>query len=111
MARKAATANAARGAEQHPQPTWTFLSNHAHVVVCIARDPSIRLRDIAAAVGITERAAQRIVSELAEAGYLERTRSGRRNRYRVRLDRPLRHPLEAEAELGSVITGVVRSQE
>lgn len=110
MIRKAATASAVRGAGQRPQATWTFLSNHAHVVVCIARDPSIRLPDIAAAVGITERAAQRIVSELAEVGYLDRTRSGRRNPYRVRLDQPLRHSLEAEAELGSVITGVVRSQ-
>ena len=99
-----------QGAGQRPQATWTFLSNHAHVVVCIARDPSIRLPDIAAAVGITERAAQRIVSELAEVGYLDRTRSGRRNPYRVRLDQPLRHSLEADAELGSVITGVVRSQ-
>ena len=87
MARKAATANAVRGAGQRPQATWTFLSNHAHVVVCIARDPSIRPRDIAAAVRITERAAQRIVSELAEAGYLERTRSGRRNRPALPLPR------------------------
>lgn len=111
MARKAATANTGTGARQQPRATWTFLSNHAHVVVCIARDPTIRLRDIAAAVGITERAAQRIVSELAEAGYLERTRSGRRNSYQVHLDRPLRHPLEADAELGSVIAGVVGSQQ
>lgn len=90
-----------------PNQTWTFLSNHAHVVVCIARDPSIRLRDIADAVGITERAAQRIVSELVDEGYLERRRSGRRNHYRVRLERPLRHPLEADCELGEILTTIL----
>jgi DNA-binding MarR family transcriptional regulator len=82
---------------------WTFLSNHAHVLVCIARDPSIRLRDVASQVGITERAAQRIVSDLVTEGYLERQRDGRRNRYKVHLDGHLRHPLEAEARLIDVI--------
>ena len=69
---------------------WTFLTNHAHALVCIARDPGLRLRDVAERVGVTERAAQRIVSELVDAGYLERLREGRRNSYRVRPDRPLR---------------------
>lgn len=73
---------------------WTFLTNHAHVMVCLRRDPVARMRDVAAAVGITERAAQRIVSELEEAGYLEREREGRRNRYTLNTALPLRHPLE-----------------
>ncbi len=84
--------------------SWTFLTNHAHVLLCVARDPGIRLRDVAAAVGITERAAQRIVAELVEAGYLERTRSGRRNRYEVHPELPLRHPLEHEHEIGEILS-------
>lgn len=83
--------------------SWTFLTNHAHVLLCVARDPGIRLRDVAAAVGITERAAQRIVAELVEAGYLERTRSGRRNRYEIHPELPLRHPLEHEHEIGEIL--------
>jgi DNA-binding MarR family transcriptional regulator len=74
--------------------TWTFLTNHAHVLLCIASDPAVRLRDVAAAVGITERAAQRIVTELVDDGYLERNRVGRRNTYRVNLTRPLRAPFD-----------------
>ena len=73
---------------------WTFLTNHAHVMVCLGRDPSARMRDVAAAVGITERAAQRIVAELDESGYLSRRRDGRRNVYTLHAARPLRHPLE-----------------
>lgn len=83
--------------------SWTFLTNHAHVLLCISRDPSTRLRDVAAAVGITERAAQRIVGELEEAGYLERRREGRRNVYELREDRPLRHPLEEEHAVGELL--------
>lgn len=75
---------------------WTFLSNYGHVLLYIARHPDARLRDIAAAVGITERAAQRILHELVEEGYVARTREGRRNRYTVQLNHPLRHPLESD---------------
>jgi predicted transcriptional regulator of viral defense system len=82
---------------------WTFLTNHAHALVSIARDPGLRLRDVAERVGVTERAAQRIVSELVDAGYLERTREGRRNSYRVRPDRPLRHPLEDGHHIGEIL--------
>ncbi len=64
-------------------------------MICLARDPDLRVRDVAQRVGITERAAQRILSELAGAGYVSRARSGRRNSYRLDLDRPLRHPLES----------------
>src|SRR5437764_15119572 len=66
-----------------PQPTWVFLSNHAHVLLCIARDPDSRTRDIAEQVGITERAAQRIVADLIAEGYLKRTKNGRRNHYEI----------------------------
>jgi len=82
---------------------WTFLSNHGHVLVCLARDPDARLRDVALAVGITERAVQKIVSDLEEAGVVERVREGRRNRYRLFLERPLRHPIEAHRTVGSLL--------
>ena len=82
---------------------WTFFTNHAHVLLCIARDPGSRVRDLAEAVGITERAAQRIVADLVAAGYLERTRDGRRNRYRVREELPFRHPLEQSHRVGEVL--------
>ncbi|HYN28446.1 MAG TPA: winged helix-turn-helix domain-containing protein [Dermatophilaceae bacterium] len=90
---------------------WTFFTNHAHVLVCIARDPDARIRDLAASVGITERAAQRIVADLVTSGYLERRREGRRNRYRVLADQPLRHPVEQPHSVGEVLdllTGDVR---
>ena len=82
---------------------WTFLTNHAHTLICIARDPGLRLRDVAERVGVTERAAQRIVSDLVDAGYLERRRDGRRNTYRVRADRPLRHPVEHGHHIGEIL--------
>ncbi|MEL6761862.1 MAG: AsnC family transcriptional regulator [Myxococcota bacterium] len=74
---------------------WTFLTNHCHVLVMVYREPRARLRDIADVVGITERAAHRIICELKSAGYLEVVKEGRRNRYEIRGDLPLRHPLEA----------------
>jgi uncharacterized membrane protein len=82
---------------------WDFLTNHAHVLVCVAHDSGIRLRDIAAAVGITERAAHRILSELVEEGYVLRERQGRRNRYQVKPELPLRHPLVQEREVGELL--------
>src|SRR5882762_8283064 len=77
---------------------YQFLTNHAHVLLCIAHDPGIRLRDIADTVGITERSAHRIVSELAEDGYVVRERVGRRNVYKVESELPLHHPLAQETE-------------
>lgn len=88
---------------------WTFLTNHAHVLLCVARDPDVRIRDIALAVGITERAAQRIVADLVEAGYLERSREGRRNRYRLDADQPLRHPLEQDHAVGEILRTLMRN--
>jgi hypothetical protein len=82
---------------------WTFLTNHAHVLLVIARDPGIRLRDIADRVGITERAAQRIVGDLEREGYLTRRRSGRRNVYELHTDLPLRHPLEESHAVGELL--------
>jgi uncharacterized membrane protein len=82
---------------------WDFLTNHAHVLTCVAHDPGIRLRDIAAAVGITERAAYRILSELVEEGYVLREREGRRNRYQVVADLPMRHPLVEGREVGELL--------
>ena len=78
------------------KPGWTFLTNHSHVLLCIATDPDIRGRDIAVRVGITERSAQSIITDLVEGGYLTRERVGRRNRYTIHARRPLRHPIERE---------------
>lgn len=91
--------------EANPTPsgTWTFLTNHAHVLLCIHRDPAIRLRDVAEAVGVTERATQNIVADLEAEGYLMRERVGRRNHYRLRTDIPLRHPLEREHAIGELL--------
>ncbi len=88
---------------------WDFLTNHAHVLTCVAHDPGIRLRDIAAAVGITERAAHRILSELVEEGYVLRERQGRRNRYQVKPELPLRHPLVQEREVGDLPEVLLKS--
>jgi len=83
---------------------WTFLTNHAHVLLCVADNPNVRLRDVGVQVGITERAAQRIVTELEEAGYLERERDGRRNLYRLNTTMPLRHPLDRDHRIDELLT-------
>ena len=95
---------------RNQHPSWDFLTNYAHVLTCVADDPGIRLRDIAAAVGITERAAHRILSELVEAGYVLREREGRRNRYQVVPDLPLRHSLARDTEerrVGDLLEGLL----
>lgn len=86
-----------------PELAWTFLTNHAHVLLCLAREPGARMRDVADLVGITERAVQRIVADLEEAGYIERRRDGRRNRYSVQVDLPLRHPIEQHRSVSALI--------
>jgi predicted transcriptional regulator len=88
--------------------TWTFLSNHAHVLVAIADDPDVRLRDIAVKVGITERAASTIVNDLEEAGYLTRSKVGRSNTYTVHGALNLRHPLESHRQIGDLLTLLAR---
>ena len=91
-----------------PSAGWTFLSNHAHVLLLLAQDPELRLRDIADRVGITERAVQKIIAELESGSVLTRTRDGRRNRYTIHPDRPLRHPVEAHRTVGDLIRMVQR---
>jgi DNA-binding IclR family transcriptional regulator len=86
----------------HPG-TWSFLTNHAQVLICIAQDPGVRLREIGDAVGITERAAHRIVGELADAGYVSRQRIGRRNRYAIRPDLPVPDSLARDRRVGELI--------
>ena len=82
---------------------WHLLTNHAHVLICLARNPEQSLREVALAVGITERAVQRIVADLEQAGYLERERSGRRNSYRIHKEMKLRHPLEETHSIGELL--------
>ncbi|MCB9601479.1 MAG: winged helix-turn-helix transcriptional regulator [Sandaracinus sp.] len=82
---------------------WTFLSNHTHVLLCVARDSDVRVRDVALEVGITERAVQRILGELEEAGVVRREKRGRRNHYEVESEAPLRHPMEAHRTVGDLL--------
>jgi len=86
-----------------PETSWTFLTNHAHVLLAIAAEPQIRVRDIATRVGVTERAAHRLVSDLEVAGYLEVSKVGRRNEYSVVFDLPLRHPAERHHRIGELL--------
>ncbi len=100
---------------QRPRPSapsgpaerrWTFLSNHAHVLICVAANPSARIQDIAEQVGITSRGVQRILRELEEAGYLSHTRASddaRSNVYRVDRTLPLRHPLERHQRIAALL--------
>lgn len=88
---------------EHVAPGWTFLTNHAQVLVCIARDPGVRLRDIGARVGITERAAHRIVAELAGAGHITRQRNGRRNHYTINAHLPLPDRIAREQNVGELL--------
>ena len=83
--------------------SWTFLTNHAHVLLCIARDPEIRLRELSGLVGITERAAHRIVVDLEVGGYISRERNGRRTHYELHVDVPLRHSIERHRTVASLI--------
>jgi hypothetical protein len=85
-------------------PSWGFLTNHALVLLCIARDPGARLRDIAESVGITERSAFGIVSDLAAAGYIVKEKGGRRNRYRVEADLPLPESVDRHLVIGDLLT-------
>ncbi len=82
---------------------WTFFTNHSHVLICLSREPDLRLRDVAERVGITERAVQRIVADLEEAAILTRSRDGRRNRYQVHTNQTLRHPIESHCTVGDLL--------
>jgi DNA-binding transcriptional ArsR family regulator len=93
--------------EAPPPADWTFFSNHAHVLFCLSGEPDMLLREVAARVGVTERAVQRIIAELEAAGVLSREREGRRNRYSINRDAPLRHPVEAHCSVGMLIDTVI----
>lgn len=82
---------------------WSFLTNHARVLLCIARDPGVRLRDIAATVGMTERGAHDIVGDLVDGGYVSKEKDGRRNRYRIQEHLPLGDPVSAEPTIGELL--------
>ena len=86
---------------------WTFFTNHAHVMICLARNPEQPLREVALSVGITERAVLRIVAELEESGYLRRQRNGRQNMYEIYPERPLRHPLESHCAIGNLLNVII----
>lgn len=94
--------------EQESSAKWTFLTNHAHVLICLAREEELTLREVSVRVGITERAVQRIVADLEEAGVLVRNRDGRRNRYEIQTAMPLRHVIEAHRSVGDLLTMVLR---
>jgi DNA-binding IclR family transcriptional regulator len=83
--------------------TWTFLTNHTQVLLCVARDPDMRLRDVADEVGVTERAAQRILADLVEGGYVQRNRVGRRNHYTVNRDHAMRHVAQLGYQIGGLL--------
>jgi DNA-binding IclR family transcriptional regulator len=106
-------ANGWGGAPPYGSRGWTLLTNHAHVLMCIRNDPSIRVRDIAYLVGITERAAHKIVGDLGEAGFVTRTKVGRRNQYTIHPDTPMRHPLERHQVVGELLAALCdrRSQD
>jgi len=91
--------------------SWRFLSNHTQVLLCIQRDPNVRYRDIAETVGITERAAQRIVADLIESGYVESERVGRRNHYRVNTDIAMRHPAQDGHDVGELLRLLVLDEQ
>ena len=89
-------------ADTHPHE-FTLLTNHTHVLVMIAQMPDVRMREIATTVGITERAVQRIIEDLTATGYIVVTKSGRRNRYEIRRESPIRHPLAQHRNIGELI--------
>jgi len=102
----AARPTAARLATSAPSKSearWTFLTNHAHVLILLSKNPSIVLREVAVQVGITERAVQRIIADLERDGFIEREKVGRQNSYRLRPRQPLRHPTEAHRSIGDLI--------
>ena len=90
---------------------WTFLSNHAHVLICMASEPDLRLREVAQRVGITERAVQMILVDLEGEGLVVRERRGRRNHYVLHLDQPLRHPIEAHRTVGELVQLILDDEE
>jgi DNA-binding MarR family transcriptional regulator len=91
------------GADTEREGSWTFLTHHAHVLLCLAMDPEARMRNVAEMVGLSERAVQKIVADLEGGGYLTRSRTGRRNRYELHPDQALRHPIERHWSVASLL--------
>ncbi len=91
-------------ASDTPRPTWTFLTNHTHILVVLNREPATRIRDLADEVGITQRAVQRILAELVADGILKVKKEGRRNAYKIQLRARLRHPLENKHTIDEILT-------
>jgi DNA-binding MarR family transcriptional regulator len=89
---------------------WTFLTNHAHVLILLAQNPERVLREVAAAIGITERAVQRIVSELEQEGYVQRSKEGRKNSYTLSLEKPFRHAIESHCSIGDLVRLVLQGK-
>jgi predicted ArsR family transcriptional regulator len=101
--RRGKTPELSSGAENQAGPPWTFLTNHAHVLILLSQNASRVLREVAQEVGITERAVQRIVVDLEAAGVISREKVGRQNHYRINADQPLRHSIEAHRSIGDLI--------
>jgi uncharacterized membrane protein len=99
---RAAQGSTAPGSPDSPKP-WTFLTNHAHVLIVLAAEPGLVLREVAQRVGITERAVQRIVQDLEEEGFIRREKVGRKNEYEVLPDKALRHPIEWHRNIGDLV--------
>lgn len=89
---------------------WTFLTNHAHVLILLSQDSSLVLREVALKIGITERAVQRIIADLEQDGFIERQKVGRRNQYRILTKHPLRHPIESHRSIGDLIALIVTNR-
>lgn len=89
---------------------WTFLTNHAHVLILLSQDSSLVLREVALKIGITERAVQRIIADLERDGFIERQKVGRRNQYRILTKHPLRHPIESHRSIGDLIALIVTNR-
>ncbi len=105
-----ATKPSAHAPDRSSQESWTFLSNHSHVLVALAKGPNLSLREVALLVGITERSVQRIVTDLEEAGYLTKEKVGRNNQYSIKEKIPLRHPLEKHCDVGELLDLIVDSR-
>ncbi len=101
------TAHEATTSDEAATNRWTFLTNHAHVLIALYANPDLVLREVAAQVGITERGVQRIVQELEAEGFIQREKVGRKNRYQVLVKKPLRHPLEAHRKIGDLLKLII----
>lgn len=107
---KTTVAKKAKTVEEKPaseRNRWTFLTNHAHVLILLSQDPSLVLREVATKIGITERAVQRIIADLEQDGFIKREKVGRKNQYHILVKHPLRHPIEAHRTIGDLIAMIV----